>query len=149
MGTLLERWNLNEYLWFSNDMMSNLNSPKCISIIRYLSEAGDRVPLDTHSRIVQKLNFPQLIVELLDNQCPWIDGSTFIFKPKHFFGHRQQNHFQVLSINQENGKNVKKFWILIKSGCFYYYAKSCYQESLKNLYTRTSIMHFYKPSQTK
>ena len=90
-------------------MISNLNSPKCISIIRYLSEAGDRVPLDTHSRIVQKLNFPQLIVELLDNQCPWIDGSTFIFKPKHFFGHRQQNHFQVLSINQENGKNVIKF----------------------------------------
>ena len=88
---------------------SNLNRPKCISIIRYLSEAGDRVPLDTHSRIVQKLNFPQLIVELLDNQCPWIDGSKYMFQPKYFFEHRQQNHFQVRSINRENGKNVKRY----------------------------------------
>jgi len=45
---------------------------KCISIVRYLSEAADRVTLDTHSRIIEKLNFPQLLVELIDNDCPWI-----------------------------------------------------------------------------
>ena len=47
-------------------------SPKCISIIRYLSESNDRVPLETHSKIIEKLNYPQLLVELLDNDCPWI-----------------------------------------------------------------------------
>ena len=85
-------------------MISNINSPKCISIIRYLSEAGDRVPLDTHSRIVQKLNFPQLIVELLDNQCPWIDGSKF-----GVYFTVVTKYFKVHFTNQGNGKSVIKY----------------------------------------
>jgi len=52
---------------------------KCVSILRYLSEAGGRVPLDTHTRIMEKLNVPQLCVELIDNGCPWYrsDGSFY------------------------------------------------------------------------
>ena len=106
MGTLHK---IIEYYftYFIRNCKSNVNSPKCISIIRYLSEAGDRVPLDTHSRIVQKLNFPQLIVELLDNQCPWIDGSKFTV----YFAVVTviKNYFKVHFINPENGKSVKKY----------------------------------------
>ena len=91
----------------SATITSNANSPKCISIIRYLAEAGDRVPLDTHSRIVQKLNFPQLIVELLDNQCPWIDGSKF----EVYFTVVTvvTKYFKVHFTNQGNGKSVIKY----------------------------------------
>ena len=41
---------------------------KCISILRYLSEAGDRVPLDTHSRIMDKLNVPQVRGSALESE---------------------------------------------------------------------------------
>jgi len=51
--------------------------PKCISILRYLSEAGDRIPLDAHCRIMDKLNVPQLATEFLDNACPWFTNDSF------------------------------------------------------------------------
>lgn len=50
---------------------------KCISILRYISEAGDRLPLDSHTRIIKKLNVPQLLVALLDDGCGWIKSDSF------------------------------------------------------------------------
>lgn len=50
---------------------------KCISILRYISEAGDSIPLDAHTRIIRKLNVPNLIVALLDDGCPWIRSDSF------------------------------------------------------------------------
>jgi len=51
--------------------------PKCISILRYLAEAGDRLPLDCHTRMIRTLNLPQLLVALLDDGCGWIKSGSY------------------------------------------------------------------------
>ena len=56
--------------------------PKCITILRYLSEAGKGIPLDAHTRIIRKLNVPQLLVALMEDGCGWIESDRFYLSGK-------------------------------------------------------------------
>ena len=56
--------------------------PKCITILRYLSEAGKSIPLDAHTRIIRKLNVPQLLVALMEDGCGWIENDRFYLSGK-------------------------------------------------------------------
>ena len=74
----------NEYAQTPKDVFENFKSTvmvefgaKCISIMRYISEAGDKLPLDCHTRMIKKLNVPQLLVALLEDGCGWIKSDAF------------------------------------------------------------------------
>jgi len=74
----------NEYAQTPEDVFENFKSTlmvefgaKCISIMRYISEAGDKLPLDCHTRMIKKLNVPQLLVALLEDGCGWIKSDAF------------------------------------------------------------------------
>ena len=56
--------------------------PKCITILRYLSEAGKSIPLDAHTRIIRKLNVPQLLVALMEDGCGWIENDRYYLSGK-------------------------------------------------------------------
>jgi len=66
---------------FSSSMLLEYG-PKCITILRYLSEAGKGIPLDAHTRIIRKLNVPQLLVALMEDGCGWIESDRFYLSGK-------------------------------------------------------------------
>lgn len=101
---------LEEVKQQSDDLEFNI-SLKCVSILRYLIDYLDSLPLSVHTRMLNTHNVPVLLVQLLDNR-PWIrtnkNGAVELYVDN---GWRARSSDEVFKLSKLDGQ----LWIAIYS----------------------------------
>uniref|UniRef100_S4RFB6 Zinc finger MYND domain-containing protein 10 n=1 Tax=Petromyzon marinus TaxID=7757 RepID=S4RFB6_PETMA len=93
----------------SDDLEFNI-SLKCVSILRYLIDYLDSLPLSVHTRMLNTHNVPVLLVQLLNN-CPWIRTTKVILHEFQYNGWRARSSDEVFKLSKLDGQ----LWIAIYS----------------------------------